>query len=796
MDQRHFLDSFAIPEGLYSIAVGRPDQARYYHQGELPTVDGGSDAYFSPALRRTEGDTKEHVLGTISLWTDIDNAQYPQSTFPPSIVVMSGHGWHWYWLLEEPVYDIEMIERANKTLSRDVPTADKACWNANRFLRVPETMNTKDPPAQCKVHRVLDVRYRITDFDVLEKLDPKTRHKIRTGDRRGYRSRSERDWAAISALLQAGADERLITLIYTHQPIGDKYNDKETPGNYLHRTITEAGARTQQTTPQSSYIEEREDGYYYRGKGGAKRASTFLINPRLLLDASRYGGVDAIMGDVAASGHTWKGVTFSRTAFTSVQRIDRETPIAAWQWLGNDYELRYLLPHLLSRLHEAGMPRVEATPCLGLHRVNGIWYFVADSATLSGDNVWGPYDGPITALPTGKERPMLDVSQECEADSIQFVGEVLPQLNEASCIWPMLGWYSAAALKPWLESKGYRFPILNVTGTKGSGKTTLIQRVLLPLFGQVEVKSYDANTTRFVTLALLGSSNAIPVAFSEFRYASVQGFLRYVLLSYDTGHDPRGRADQTTIDYPLSAPFSLDGEDLVADPAAQERIIPVQLHPATIAEGSVAYESFKVWRRSQAYGGFGRYFLQYILRRLAEGDLDQLLKECSDASFRALPERLPDRVRNNFITCYFGARLFSDATCCPLPGFGIFDKSMRLVYNPDSGRSHTMADSFIEDLVNDIAVNAGQYFIWYQAGEGAQVWFQLSSAHGWWIGRLRHQGKVALEREAIRSQILEAPYSLGIKLIGGYTLFGINLPEAHHYGLDLPQSISRKGRIV
>jgi hypothetical protein len=107
-----------------------------------------------------------------------------------------------------------------------------------------------------------------------------------------------------------------------------------------------------------------------------------------------------------------------------------------------------------------------------------------------------------------------------------------------------------------------------------------------------------------------------------------------------------------------------------------------------------------------------------------------------------------------------------------------------------------MGDGFIEDLVNDIAVSSGQYFIWFSAAEGTEVWFQLSSGHSWWIGRLRHQGKVALEREAIRAQILEAPYSLGIKTIAGYMLFGIDLPKAQHYGLDLPTTISRKGKQI
>jgi len=786
-----FFDYFAVPEAYISVAVGK-FAAATYSEVPLPPADypQGVDVFFSPAPRRSKGDTKEDVLGGRVLWVDVDNLQLPQSTYPASAIVNSGHGWHMYWFLTHMV-DPEMLERCNKVLIKDIPTADKACWNANRFMRIPGTTNMKNPdePVTVRLHRLDGHIYTPQEFDVLEKLDSKTRHKIRTGDRRGYHSRSERDWVVITEMVAAGAEDGIIEWLFKTQPVGDKVNDSETPDKYLTTTITEARSRTARTS--SSGIEEQPDGYYAYSRRGSKRLSTFTFSPRLLLDSAAFGEVDAIVGSVRAAGYEWGDVTFTRSAFTRVDRIDRETPIAAWQWLGNDQELRQLLPYLMVQLADKGMPRVIATPALGLYNVGGVWYFVGDRHTLSKDECWGPFSGPIAALPTGKERPRLEL-ENADRGALQMVADLLPEMNSDESIWTMIGWYFASPLKPYLESQGIRFPILNVTGTRGSGKTTLIQRVFLPLLGQVDAKSYDAGTTRFVTLALLGSTNAVPVAFSEFRFANVGGFLRYILLAYDTGHDPRGRSDQTTKDYPLSAPFSLDGEDLVSDPACQERIVACNLHPADIREGTIAYEAYRAWSNACVEGslvGVARYYIQWLLAMLTDGEVARVIESCRNRSYVALPARMPERVRSNYTVAYIGINLFCQAFGVKVPDFDVLGRSVRIVFNTESGRSRTIVDDFVEELVNDISTRGGIGFNWERGDSGGQIWFQLSATHSWWLANLRRQGRAGLERDAIRSQLKEVEYILSPMKFRGTLMYGVDLALAQQTGLDVPVRI-------
>jgi hypothetical protein len=797
-----FLKSFFFGGGYMALASKTPVNVGFIQLQESFSllVNPDNNAFFSPAMRKTQGNEKTDVLGSKAVWVDVDEVQQPQCTLPPSAIVSSGHGWHFYWFLKTPLLDTEALEELNKTMIADIPPADHACWNCNRVMRVPGTMNLKPDKEPIRAELKLfkpTLLYDVQDFNIIAQLAKNMRHKIRTGDSRGHKSRSERDWSIVMALVVAGATDELITTIFENQPCGDKHHDE--PAHYLLHTIEEVRAspkvevrRTQAKAPVDIDIVEQEDGYYATARNGLRRVSTFIIHPTVLLDGSAFDAQDAIVGDVVASGYNWNSVTFSRGAFTSVPRMDKESPVAAWQWIGHDDDIRRLLPFLLKILQDNGLPKIAATPILGLHRIKGKWIFLGDAHAIDSDSVYQGFTGPLCWLPSQREHPKMNLSVDLAQSDLGRVRELLPKLNAPEAIWPMIGWYSASCLKPWFETKNYRFPVLNVAGTKGSGKTSLIQRIFMPLMGQTDAKTYDSGTTRFVTLALLGSSNAVPIAFSEFRYELVERFIRFILLAYDTGHDPRGKGDQTTVDYPLSAPFSVDGEDLVEDPAARERLVAVVLHPTTIDEGSEAYQAFQQLRESVP-PNYGGYFIQQVLKR--EGRLDDFLQQARDAMFQAFPGKLPDRVRNNYTVCFMGMRLWCDILGAELPDASILKPSISTVFDLASGRAKTLADSLVEDVVNAVAQGHGSFPVSYQP-EPNILWFQLSPAHSWWITSRRRQGRGALERDAIRSQLKEAPYSVTPQVLNDAWMYGVDLQKAYEQGLDIPVKITEQAIIL
>jgi hypothetical protein len=789
MDAKEFLECFNFEDTSNIVAIIGGPTATPTLALSVDRFPEDQNVFFGPASRSRLGNLKEDVVGTVALWVDVDNKQPPLCTLPPSLVVSSGGGWHLYWLMKNPIFGVSEIERLNKILIGDVPNGDPACFNANRILRIPGSVNTKyTPPVRVTIKEVREARYSIRDIEALTRLDSKTRHKVRTGDIRGYHSRSERDWSIIMGLISAGFEDELIHYLFAQQPCGDKY--REVGEHYLLHSLEKAREQTGTTdgeTADGLGIVAQDDGYYTITAKGPKRISTFTIDPTVLLDGSLFGAPDAITGIVSANTYTWPETTFSRTAFTTINSLDKECPIAAWQWLGADGDVRRLLPFLLARLQEKGLPKVTATPVVGLHTVHDITYFVGDEDALTAQQHWMGKDGPVTWLPSKREHPKMCLEPVVTEAALAEVCELLPRLNRPDCIWPMLGWYAATVLKPWLETQGYRFPVLNVAGTKGSGKTTLIQKVFMPLFGQTDAKSYDAHTTRFVTLALLGSANAVPIAFSEFRYEQVENFLRFVLLSYDTGHDPRGRSDQTTIDYPLMAPFSVDGEDMIEDPAARERLIAVRLHPSDVGEGSPYYTAFHALLQDGAkIPNVGGYYIQQVLRQLAAPNiLEALLKRARQAIFTAFPNKLPERVRNNHIVDYFGILLWCEIMGIEAPEAGVLQTAISNVFDLESGTSRTLADSLVEDAINECMQNTAP-FKWSASSDGNIVYFHLATTHNWWLALRRRQGRGALERDAIDTQLKEASYVSGPVLIENAWMYGVDLGQACARGLDVP----------
>ena len=749
----------------------------------------GSDTYYGVALRKAPGDEKNDVYGTRALWVDVDVLTLPKSTFVPSIIVHSGGGFHLYWLLKEYCTNVAKIEEANKLLAKLVE--GDSCHNVNRFLRVPGTLNAKRG-AICKLGQVHDYVYDIEDFETLAKLEGKAHHKIYTGDSRGYRSRSERDWAVIALLINAGASDELIRTIFISQPCGDKFRDPETNGpEYLAHTIEKArmAALSGSLVAKKSTgptIVEMPDGYYIDGARGRKRISTFVLDPTIMLarDMSEDTSEDAIVCDVIHPNHTWKDVIFPRGAFNDRKALDKRLSLVAWTWLGRDDDVRLLLPHLLTKLEAKGLPKTAATQVLGRHRD----YFVANTQCVSKDEVWTGTTGPIVFFGAARERPEILYS-DVPALPGDLVNSLI-QINNPAIIWPIIGWFMATPYKPLLENYELRFPVLNVYGTKGSGKTATL-RVMQTLMGYKIPHMYDCATTKFVKLTLLGSTNAVPISFSEYRAHLVEQVLHYVLLAYDTGHDPRGKSDQTTVDYPLTAPFSIDGEDVISDPAAKERIIGVRMTPATVYEGTPAYKAFKSLDLTCA----PRFAMGYIQHTLGL-DVGRLVTFAREAVVDAFPQSLPERVRNNMIVVAVGIASFCEYTGTVLPDVQmVLGGVLSSVWSSDTGRGSVASDEFCEAVCNSVSRHKADFYYYV---EDNIVWFQLATAFAWWLRARSLTRQPTLDRDAIRNQLHERNIELGVK--GQYILgpknvnniwcYGISLRHARAANLDVPDELT------
>lgn len=124
--------------------------------------------------------TKENIVDIPALWCDIDFKETPQKEadkqladfpIPPTAIILSGGGYHLYWLLKEAATK-ENIPAVEDMLKRICVYfhADSNATDASRVLRVPGSFNHKYRPIrrvalQDDIHA--DRAYNMLDFDFL-----------------------------------------------------------------------------------------------------------------------------------------------------------------------------------------------------------------------------------------------------------------------------------------------------------------------------------------------------------------------------------------------------------------------------------------------------------------------------------------------------------------------------------------------------------------------------------------------------------------------------------------------------
>jgi hypothetical protein len=232
------------------------------------------EAYFCGHLLTGRRRVKENAAPLSALYVDGDGAKVSPALLAPTATVQSSPGReHFYWGLTKPVAP-EFGELLNRRLALAMG-ADKSGWDLTQLLRPPGTRNFKY--AEAPMIRLLELRegrYDPSELDRLlpplprEKVQrPRRSHRpedlglepdlsrlsrrmqdlIRHGNRGGYESRSDADFAGCLAMFGAGYAEADVWAVMTNpvNGISEKYFEKESDGErYLALTIGKARVRT------------------------------------------------------------------------------------------------------------------------------------------------------------------------------------------------------------------------------------------------------------------------------------------------------------------------------------------------------------------------------------------------------------------------------------------------------------------------------------------------------------------------------------------------------------------------
>jgi hypothetical protein len=223
---------------------------------------------------------QDDIENVVCLWADLDGKDFQngkEDAFQsikefspkPNIIVDSGNGYHAYWILKEPIINVDDDMRLlfKQVLSGVIRTlhADSHAINLDRIMRLPGTYNIKkEDPLECKIislslektyslddfNQFKDERYVEPDLDInampdfgeqeiivrtshpddaqedVKKLEIQSKYKklIITGALKAYhdeyKSRSERDMAIICALISADYNYATIRSTFFNQHLG------------------------------------------------------------------------------------------------------------------------------------------------------------------------------------------------------------------------------------------------------------------------------------------------------------------------------------------------------------------------------------------------------------------------------------------------------------------------------------------------------------------------------------------------------------------------------------------------
>lgn len=420
---------------------------------------------------------------------------------------------------------------------------------------------------------------------------------------------------------------------------------------YGEETLEQAIQRTEQVySPGGELGLYEANGRYYRERGDSVYALTnFIIQPLEMLVAE--DETQMTCDAVTMYGETFR-LSFMTSDFASAQKfkaiLNKRT--ISLCYMGSDGDLEILKAYL------AGLDwQVKhGVKALGLHERDGRWVYVArDRAfTAGGEEV----PDMVQLEKYAAIESVLLQYNPITAERMAALGQNLLCYNEPAKAVTVLAWCAGCFVKEMLRSAGIKYPHLFMIGEAGSGKSTTMERVVMPIFGRSKVIA-SPQVTGFTLMKEAASSNLFPQALDEFKPSKIEklrlgALYNHMRDSYDGHEGVRGRADQTQVSYELLAPLVIAGEESPDETAIRERAMELLFSKRDLKDASARAAFARITERQGDLTAMGRALLDTALTLRTEA-VATWHKE-------ALPlfnAALPTRILNNLACCMVGIRL-------------------------------------------------------------------------------------------------------------------------------------------
>ncbi|QLH78001.1 DUF927 domain-containing protein [Halosimplex rubrum] len=164
---------------------------------------------------------------------------------------------------------------------------------------------------------------------------------------------------------------------------------------------------------------------------------------------------------------------------------------------------------------------------------------------------------------------------EFDNDEVAKILKLLPQIRNKERWLPVIGYYYASVHSAEIRDIEGEFPLLNITGETGSGKTTSTE-TCSQCFGLRSVHKIDS--TDYVLMREMSATNCVPIPFDEYKPSDysdgdMSQFHRRLRNVTRGAIEARGNASGSDDVYQHSSPVTVIGESEIQGNAERRRSI-------------------------------------------------------------------------------------------------------------------------------------------------------------------------------------------------------------------------------
>lgn len=400
-------------------------------------------------------------------------------------------------------------------------------------------------------------------------------------------------------------------------------------------------------------VYESQGKYWRASEHGSEAITNFILQPveQVVMEDGMQLTADLVTDKGKKLRHTFMSSDLANQKKFKEMLSGKTIDLS---FLGTEKDLQ-LLKNYISALKWVTRTGVKA---MGIHEHNGRLVFVSGTTAVESGGVCVPdiiqiedhegiESGILTCAPLGKE-------------GLMGLGKYLMSYNEPAKAVPILAWAAGCFLKEHLRLRDVKFPHLFLIGEAGSGKSTTLEQVLMPIFSGKDITA-ATQVTEFTLMRQAASSNLIPQVLDEFKPSKMGKFQPSMLCnhfrdSYDGHGGLRGRADQSMVKYDLSAPLIVAGEESAGEPAIRERTVELLFSKKDIHKPECDEAIRYLRSNKEKLSDLGRTLLDTAL-----GIPPEEVREWYDEGYDKFNAEFPDRVKNNLACCYAGLRLLEKA---------------------------------------------------------------------------------------------------------------------------------------